>query len=193
MPPLHASLTVGAAADGNAKPTHDRSHNREIFLMLRGVARQPERAATIRARRRQRRVVLLIDVRGWAAMRRAAIGGAGLAPRPTRGAWRRPARKGRCLPMQRPARLVQIVLQPVDFLAQLIAVAPVPIAIAIRALMLAPQSLDLSALALDLALLPLEFVNQLIACGRPPSREHVAVMARLRNLYKYDFLDPTYG
>jgi hypothetical protein len=95
--------------------------------------------------------------------------------------------------MQRAARVVEIVFEPIDFFTQLIAVATVPIAIAVRALMLTPQSLDLSTLALDLALLPLECVNQFFAGGRPPSRVHATVMARSRNLYKYDFLDRAYG
>lgn len=126
-------------------------------------------------------------------MRLSSVRRPWLAARPTRWPTRRSPRERRRLPMQRASRLVQIVLEPIDFLAQLIAIVAIPIPIPVRAFVLAPQALDLTTLTLDLALLPLEFVNQLFACGRPPSREHASVMARLRNLYKYDFLDPAYG
>ena len=88
--------------------------------------------------------------------------------------------------MELPTRLVEIVLKAVDLLAQLIAIPSVPIPIAIGPFVLAPQSLNL-------ALLPLKFGNQFIARGRPPSREHAPVMARLSHRYKYDFLDHAYG
>ena len=86
--------------------------------------------------------------------------------------------------MQRAARFVEVVFEPIDLVAQLIAVASVPIAIAIRTLVLAPQTLVL-------ALQSLEFGDQFLAGGRVPSRVHVLVMARSRNLYKY--LDRAYG
>jgi hypothetical protein len=80
--------------------------------------------------------------------------------------------------MELPPRLVEIVFKPIDLFAEHLALAPIPIAIAIRALVLAPQSLDL-------ALLPLEFSDQFFASGRVPLRVHAPVMARSKNLYKY--------
>ena len=154
--------------------------------MLGRVAGQRERAATGGTRRRQRRLVVLVDAcRRW-SMRLPSVRRARLAARSTRWPTRRPAREGRRLPMERAARLVEIVLEPVDFLAQLIAVAAVPIAIPIGPLVLSPQALILS-------LQSLEFGDQFLASGRVPSRVHAPVMARLRNLYRYDFLDRAYG
>jgi hypothetical protein len=88
--------------------------------------------------------------------------------------------------MELTTRVVQVVFETVDLLAQRVPLAPIAVPIAIGPLVLAPQSLNL-------ALLPLEFGNQFIACGRPPSREHAPVMARLSKRYKYDFLDHAYG
>ena len=150
--------------------------------MLHGVAGQRECAPTCGTRSRQRRVVLLVDVRRRRAMRLASIRGTGLP------AWapRRPARgatgKGRGLSMQRATRLIEVVLEPVDLVAQLIAVASVPIAIPIRAFVLPTQPLVL-------ALQSLEFGDQFLAGGCVPSRVHAPVMARSPNLYKYKSLD----
>jgi hypothetical protein len=102
----------------------------------------------------------------------------GLATRSARGALRRAAGKRRRLPMQLALGAVQIVFQPVDPLAQLIAIPAVPIAIPIGALVLAPQPLDFLALPFKLALLALEFLDQLFTRCRSPTRLHAPVMAR---------------
>jgi hypothetical protein len=186
MAPLHAPVTAAAVADGDAKLADDGPHDREIFLMLGGVARQREGAATRGTCPRQRGLVLLVDAGRRGSMRLPAIRAAWLAAGTGGRAARRAARERRRLPMQGAARLVEVVLKAVDLLPQLIAGTSVAIAIPIGPLVLAPQSLNL-------ALLSLEFGNQFIACGRPPSREHTPVMARLSKRYKYDFLDHAYG
>jgi hypothetical protein len=84
--------------------------------------------------------------------------------------------------MQLPARLVEFVFKPIDLLPQLVAVAPITIAIPIRALVFAPQPFDL-------ALLSLQLFDQFLTRRRGPSRLHAPVMARLKNLYKYRLLD----
>ena len=182
MTALHAALTGRAMADGNAKGAHDRAHDRQVFLILRGVT---EYTATIRAVRRQRRRVVLIDVRRRRAMRFASVRRAGFVSRATRWPSRDAVRERRGLPVQSALRFVEVVFDPVDLLAQLVAVASIPIAIPISALVLAPQSLDFTALAVELAFLPFELVDQLLAGRRAPSRLHAPVMARLKNLYNY--------
>jgi hypothetical protein len=193
MPALHAPVTAGAVAYGDAKLAHDGPHDRQIFVMLRGLAGQHECAATRRTRPRQRRLVAFVDVcRRW-PMRLPSIRATRLAAGSFRLRARGPMRKGRGLAMPRAARLVQIVFEPVDLPAQLITIPPVPIPIAVGPLVLAPQAVDLPPLSRDLALLPLKFGDQLLAGGRLPSRAHAPVMARLAKRYKYDFLDPAYG
>ena len=91
--------------------------------------------------------------------------------------------------MQRALGVVEVVFQPLDLFAELIAVAPIAVAIPIRTLVLSPQPLDLSTLSLDLALLPFQLGDQLITRRRAPFREHAPVMARLKNLYKYKRVD----
>jgi hypothetical protein len=74
--------------------------------------------------------------------------------------------------------LVEVVFEPIDLLAELVAVAPISIPIALHTLMLASQPLVL-------ALQSLEFGDQFLAGGRVPSRVHAPVMTRLENRYKY--------
>jgi hypothetical protein len=168
---------------------HPRAHDREIFLILRGVPGQREVPATVGTVRWQRRVVLLVDVSGWATMRRASVGGAGFAARPTRWTSGRAARERRGLAMPFPARFIEIVFEPINFLAQLVAVAAVPIPVTIGALVFAPQSFNLAPLAFELTLLPFELPDQLVAGRCAPSRVHAPVMARLKNLYKSENVD----
>ena len=87
--------------------------------------------------------------------------------------------------MQGALGFVEVVFEPIDLLAQLVAVAPVAVAIPIRTLVFPSQSLDLTTLAFEFAFLPFELLDQLVAGRRPPSRLHPAVMARLKNLYKW--------
>jgi hypothetical protein len=123
------------------------------------------------------------------AMRLAPVRDSRFAPGTARRPPRRAPRERRGLVMPRASGLVEVVFEPIDLLAQLVAVSTIPVAVPIRALVLAPQALDLTTLTLDLALLPREFVNQLVACRGSPSREHASVMPRLKNLYKYKCSD----
>jgi hypothetical protein len=75
--------------------------------MLCGMPGQDERAATVRADRRQGRLVVRIDMGRRPAMRGASIRGAGLAARPTRRSARGAAREWRRLAMQFPTRFVE--------------------------------------------------------------------------------------
>jgi hypothetical protein len=186
MPALYASVTAGALANGDAKLPDERPHDRQIFLMLRGVVSQPDRAATRRTRTRQRRLVPLVDVsRRW-PMGFPSIGATRLPARSFRLRPQRPARERRRLPMQRAAGLVEVLFEPIDFLPERVALASIPIAIPIRPLVLATQTLNFT-------LLPLEFGDQFFTGGGVPSRVHAPVMARLSKRYKYDFLDPANG
>jgi hypothetical protein len=128
--------------------------------------------------RRQRRIVLLVDVCGDRPMRASTIGRPGLPAGTPRRTPRETARERRRLAMQLTPCLVEIVFEPINLFPQLIAIPAIAIAIPIRALMLAPQPLVL-------ALQPLEFGDQFLAGGGVPSRVHAPVMARLKNLYKY--------
>jgi hypothetical protein len=116
----------------------------------------------------------------------ASMRSARFASWPARAATRGAAREGRGLPMQRATSGVEFVFEPLDLLPQRVAFAPVPIPISVGAFLFLSQSFDL-------ALLPLELFDQIFARGRAPSREHPSVMARVRRLYKYDFLDMAYG
>jgi len=182
MAALHAPATRGAVTDRDMKGADNRPHDGEIFLILSGVVRQRDGATTVGTRGGERRVMPLIHVRRRSAMclafiRRArfAAGSSGLAARG--------AARERCgLPMQRTSRFVEVILEPIDLLAKRVALPPIAITVSIRALMLAPQSLNL-------ALLPLDLLNQVLAGRRAPSRMHAPVMARLKNSYKYKYLD----
>lgn len=79
--------------------------------------------------------------------------------------------------MQRASGFVEVVFEPIDLLAQLVAVATIPVAVPIRALNLAP-------LTFKLALLPFEPFERLVAGHCAPARVQAPVMARLKTLYK---------
>jgi hypothetical protein len=153
---------------------HDRADHREIFLVLDRLARAGQPAAAVRARRRQRRVIPLIDMGRDRAMRLAAIGATGFAAWPTRGA----ARERRGLSERRAPRQIEVVFEPLDLLAQRVAFLTISIPILIRPLMLATEPFNL-------ALLPLEFLEQLVARGGAPLRsQHTVLMPRSREEYK---------
>ena len=53
MPALHAPATRAARADVHAKPAHDRTHNREVFLELVRDPHATYGAAAVGTGRRQ--------------------------------------------------------------------------------------------------------------------------------------------
>jgi hypothetical protein len=84
--------------------------------------------------------------------------------------------------MQGATSFVEIVFEPVDLLAQLVAVASIPVTIAIRPLMLPSQPIILALQALKLG-------DRFLARGCLPARVHVPVNGTFENLYKYKRLD----
>jgi hypothetical protein len=81
------------------------------------------------------------------------------------------------LPVHLATGVLEQIFEAVDLLAQRVALLPVPIAVLIRPLVLAPQSLDL-------ALLSLQLRDQVIPRRGPPVGVHGPVMPRSRMEYK---------
>lgn len=110
-------------------------------------------------------------------MRFAAVGTARASSRAARGTLRSAARERRRLAGHLPARVVELIFEVLDLLAERIAFVAVTIPVPIRSLVLAPQPLDL-------ALLPLELGDQFFTRCRVPLRLHASVMPRLSTKYK---------
>jgi hypothetical protein len=177
MPALHPTPTRAAVTDLDGERAHDRADDRKIFLVLPCGPRVTQSPATMRARVRQRRPMVLGDVARNRAVGFASIRSTGAPAGSPRGPRRGPTRERGRLPIHLTARVVQLVFEPVDFLAEGVALLPVPIPIAIRPFVLAAEPLDL-------ALLPQQLRDQFLAgCGEPP-RLHATVMPRLRTQYK---------
>jgi hypothetical protein len=82
--------------------------------------------------------------------------------------------------MQGPPRVIQFVFEPLNFLAQLVPLLPIPGAILIRPFVLSAQSLDL-------ALLLFQFSDQLLARRRAPLHsQHTVLMPCLKEKYKWN-------
>jgi hypothetical protein len=149
MASLHAPPAVRTPADRDIERAHEGSNVGQIFLVLRGVPRGSQAPAALRTAGWQRCRMAFVDLRRDSAMGAPAVRGTRLAagpPRPT--TWRAPRERCR-LPMQRPPRIIQFVLEPLDCLAQTVPFLTIPIA-------LAPQ-------LLPFALLPFELRDQLLA------------------------------
>jgi len=160
--PLHAATALGAVADGDVECTHDGADVRHIFLVLRRVARGSQSSAAIRTTWWQRRRMSFMDRRWDRPMRLLSVGGASPAARP---AWPPPWRAAgerRGLSVQRTTRIIQLVFETIDLLAEAVTFLAISIT-------LAPQTLLFS-------LLPFEFGNQLVTRGRAPERLHALVM-----------------
>lgn len=180
MPALHAPATLAATTHLHIELSDDRSHDREIFLILGGDAGELDGAATVRARRWQRGGVGLIDAgRPWSSPA-TAIRGTG-APARTSAATLGPVFRegGRLTEAGAPGRIELLLetfvlaLQPIAFTLD---VAPS----SFRARHVVAQPRDLTLLTL----------NQIVAiiAGRALAR-HACVMSYPRNLYKYKLLD----
>ena len=177
MSSLDAAPARITEADGDVKGADDRAHDRQVFLVLRRVTLEREPTAAIRAARGQRGVVGLIDVGRRHAMRLASIGRAGFSAGAARRPLRQSARKRCGLAVQGPAGRVQLVFEPFDLLAQLVAFTTVPITLLLRPFALAAQPFIL-------ALLPFELGDQVLARCGAPARSHALVMPRFDGKYK---------
>ncbi len=182
MAPLHATATRATAANLDGEGAHDRPHHREIFLVL---ARRPgaaQRTPTLRTGIGQACPMVRVDMGRYRSMGLAAIGAACSPTGSSWGARRRPARERGRLPIHLAAGVVEQVFESVDLLAERVPLLAVPVAVAIRPLVLAPQSLDF-------ALLPFELGDQLLTRRGAPARLHAPVMPRSPMEYKKETLN----
>jgi len=177
MPTLHPPPTGVAPPNVDGEHAHDGPDDGQIFLVLPRRPRVVQAAATVRACVRQRGPMAFSDVARNRAVRFGPIRPTSAPTGSARRARRRAARERGGLPVHLAAGVVQLVFEPADFLAKCVSLLPVPIAIAIRPLVLAPQSLDLALLAQQLR-------DQFLAGGRQPTRLHATVMPWLLAQYK---------
>ena len=178
MAALDAPAAVGALPNRDVKRSHPRSNDREIFLILRRMARQHDVPAARRTRRWQRGRVGLIDVRRRDAMGSTTVGRTRFPPRAARTTPRDASRKGGGLPMQRASGVIELVFEPVDFLPELVPLLPIPIPVLISPLMLTAQPFDFP-------LLPFQLSDQFVARrGAPLRSQHTLLMPSLGEEYK---------
>jgi hypothetical protein len=81
-------------------------------------------------------------------------------------------------------RAIELIAQAFDFFAQRVSLIAIPIPIAVRARVLAPQPLDLTLLSLQRVHQTFELRDQLLAGGGAPSRLHTSLMPRSGWEYK---------
>ena len=183
MSALHATPARAATANLDGERAHDRTHDGKIFLILLGDAEAAQRSLTLRAGRRQVGVIAFVNMRGDGAMGfapiRSARPPAGTSWRSRRGAARE---RGR-LAIHLAPRVIELIFEVLDLLAQRVAFVAVAIPVSVRSLVLASQTLDF-------ALLPLELGDQLFTRRRPPLRLHASVMPRLSTKYKQKRMHP---
>jgi hypothetical protein len=178
MAALHPAPAGATRADVHAKGAHDRTDHGELLLYLGGRVRHRHRAATIRARRRHGRLVLLVDLRGPRAVRPAPIRPTGTTPWRAARALPTGFRKRRRLAKAGAPRGVELILQAVVAALQSIAVA-----------------FDIAARPLgarEFLAQPRDLVDQLIAgqtVVRGALARHANVMPVPSHLYKYGILD----
>jgi len=183
---LDPPATSRAPTDVDVKRPHNGSHDRQVFLILTGDADPTDARATMRTFARQRRLILLIHACRNCAMRRAAVRGPCLASRAFRRGGRRALGERRCLPKARTARRVEFIFQPIDLLAQALALPTPPSTFAF-------QPLEVASLSFDLPLLSFELLQQVLARGGSPARSHLLVRPYRRGKYKYEKLDLSRG
>jgi hypothetical protein len=114
MSALHAPTAIEAAADGDVERAHDGSNVGQIFLILHRVPRGRQTAAAIGATRWQWCGMTLVDAQRNRPMSFLAIRGARVATRLAGPATGLAAREWRRLSVQRPPRVIQVVLELVD-------------------------------------------------------------------------------
>jgi hypothetical protein len=112
------------------------------------------------------------------------IGEAGAPAAPPRATPRQAARERGRLSVSGSSRGIQVVFEPLDFLAQGVSFASVSIARFARAVLVATEPFDFVLLPRDFALLPFQFGDQLLARRRAPPRSHASVIASCEIKYK---------
>jgi hypothetical protein len=112
MPPLDAAPTPATLADVHLKPAHVRPHHGQLFLDLIGDARFVDRTAARRTARGQRHVNRFVNVCRRLSMSVAAVPAACPATRHVRLRGGGAFREGRSLPLRRPPREIEFLLQP---------------------------------------------------------------------------------
>ena len=170
MPALDAAATGDTTADVHVEAPDGRPHHGQIFLILRGDAGALDRAATVRTRLGERRVVGHIHAGGNRAARSAAIPNTGAPPRPPTPALRAVFGERRRLSEARAPRRVELPLQALILPLQSVAVAA-------RPSQLLAQARDFFLLA----------VEQIVAILAGPPRAfgcHTRFMADSRKKYK---------
>jgi len=175
--PLHAPTTGGAVADGDVKRTHDGAHLGQVLLVLHRVPRGAQASTALRTLRWQRGRMAFVNLRRDRPMGLPAVAGASLSARPAGPPTRGAARERRGLSVQRAPRIIELVFEPVDLLAQPVAFAPIAVPVAFRLFAFASQTLVLT-------LSPFQFGDQILARGRAPARVHGFVMPRVDRKYK---------
>ena len=179
MSALDASATGNTTADVHVEAPHDRAHRGQIFLILRGDAGAPDRAAAVRTGRGERRGVGHIHARGHHAARPATIPDAGAPSRPPTPALWSVLGERRGLPKAGAPRHVELLLQARILLLQSVALAFYGAALARRPHQLLAQTRNVFLLAPD----------QLVAVLAGPARRlvsHTRFMADSREKYKYE-------
>jgi len=182
MAALHAAAAGATATNLDRERAHDRTDDREIFLVLPRGAGAAQSSATLRARLGQSRTMALVDMPRDCAMGFAAIRTTRPSARRSRGARRCSTRERGGLPIHLATGVVELVFEAVDLLAEDVPLLPVAVPVAIRSFVLAPESLNL-------ALLPLQLRDQLLARRGLPSRLHAPVMPRSPMEYKTETLN----
>ena len=158
---------------------HDRAHRGQIFLILRGDAGAPDRAAAVRTGRGERRGVGHIHARGNRAARPATIPDAGTPSRPPTPALWSVLGERRGLPKARAPRHVELLLQARILLLQSVALAFYGAVLARRPHQRLAQTRNVFLLAPD----------QIVAVLAGPARRlvsHTRFMADSREKYKYE-------
>ena len=179
MPALDASPTGNTTADVHVEAPYDRAHRGQIFLILRGDAGAPDRAAAVRTGRGERRGVGHIHARGNHAARPATIPDAGAPSRPPTPALWPVLGERRRLPKARAPRHVELLLQARILLLQSVARAFYGAVLARRPHQLLAQTRNVFLLAPD----------QIVAVLAGPARRlvsHTRFMADSREKYKYE-------
>jgi hypothetical protein len=115
---LHAAAASTTATAVHIEPAHHRPHGREIFLILRRHMGVVDRPTALRAGRRHRHVLHVIDDGGRRALALSTIRRSRLSAGPPRRSARRAFRERRGLPIAGSTRRLQLLPQPLVFAAQ---------------------------------------------------------------------------
>lgn len=171
MPALHAAPALRALANVDVKATHAGPLHGELFLVLGRDADPPDGPLTVRARRRQRRGVRLVDVRRPTATGGPAIGRTRFAARTV---WMRASGATR----ERGRLAVDGAARGLEVVFQFLVLAPQALALRFRPTQVVPQPLDFASLLVDDLL-------RVGRCRRLVVLRHTAVMPNLRSEYKW--------